>query len=71
MVFLDPPYKSDLATDAIQTLIDFNMLNQDAIIVVEHSNDVSIPLLSGMKLKTTRKFHQTSTTLFEYNGVVL
>lgn len=68
MVFLDPPYKSDLATDAISTLIDFNLLNQDAIIAIEHSNDVSIPLLSGMKQKTTRRFHQTTVTLLQYNG---
>lgn len=69
IVFLDPPYKSDLATDAIKTLIDFNMLNQDAIIIVEHSNDVEIPLFLGMKLRKARKFHETTATLFEYIGV--
>lgn len=68
VVFLDPPYESKLAEEAIQTLIDFNLLSHGAIIVAEHSNSVEIPLLSGLKLRTTRKFHQTAITLFDYVG---
>lgn len=36
LVYLDPPYKSDYAIKSLEMLDDFNLLNDNATIVVEH-----------------------------------
>ena len=36
LVYLDPPYKSDFAMKALDMLDEFDLLNSDATIVVEH-----------------------------------
>jgi len=38
LVYLDPPYKSDFALQALDMLYQLNLLNENACIVVEHDN---------------------------------
>ncbi len=42
IVFLDPPYKSDFYEKTLEALIKYNMLNEDAIIVMEHLQSIDI-----------------------------
>ena len=35
IVFLDPPYKTDFAIDAIKIVIEKDLLNQNAMIIIE------------------------------------
>lgn len=35
IIFLDPPYKTDYAINAIEQIIEFNLLEEDGIIIVE------------------------------------
>ncbi len=38
IVFLDPPYQTDLAEDAVKIIIEKKLLNEDAIIILETDN---------------------------------
>ncbi len=42
IVFLDPPYRSDFYEKTLEALIKYNMLNEDAIIVMEHLQSIEI-----------------------------
>ena len=35
IIFIDPPYKDDIAVDSVQMILSLNLLNQDGIIVIE------------------------------------
>lgn len=40
IIFLDPPYKEDLLVDAIETILDFNLLANDGIIIAETDEEI-------------------------------
>ena len=40
IVFLDPPYKNNLIKPAIEALIDYDLLNDDALIICEYESEV-------------------------------
>lgn len=40
IVFLDPPYKNNLITPAIEALISNNLLNNEALIICEYENEI-------------------------------
>lgn len=42
IVFVDPPYESAFYTEVLDRLFEYNMLNDDAIIVLEHKKDENI-----------------------------
>ena len=58
IVLLDPPYQTDLGLKAIEILIEKNLLNDNAIIVFETSNDLNIDL-NYPNFKITRKKYGT------------
>lgn len=35
IIFIDPPYKSDLSIEALKELIDKNLINEDSLIIIE------------------------------------
>ena len=39
MVFIDPPYKKDLAVKAVEKIISLDLLNKNGIIIVETDED--------------------------------
>ncbi len=42
VIFLDPPYKADLVKDSLNRIINLNLLNKDAVIVIETDNPEDI-----------------------------
>ncbi len=44
VIFIDPPYESDLYERALEIIKNNNLLNDDAIIILEHPIDKSIDL---------------------------
>lgn len=54
IVLLDPPYKTNLGLDAIQLLIENNLLNDNAVILFETSFDKGISL-NYNNFKITKK----------------
>jgi 16S rRNA G966 N2-methylase RsmD len=35
IIFLDPPYELDISKDAVKLILDYELLNQDGIIIIE------------------------------------
>lgn len=56
IVFLDPPYKTDFAEQAIQQLVGLNLLNQNAIVVWEHDNFKLQYVKTNFANATTKKY---------------
>ena len=55
IVFLDPPYKTDFGVKAIQLLIENNLLNENAIIIFETSQENNFDLnFKNFSLKTKK-----------------
>lgn len=54
LVFLDPPYASDFAADAVQILLRKGLLLPGAIIVWEHDGTVVLPDFDAFIKKTYR-----------------
>ena len=40
IIFLDPPYKLNLINDCLKTIKEFDILNNDGIIICEYENEV-------------------------------
>ena len=53
VIFLDPPYKDEILNEVVSTIIKYDLLSKDAIIVCEVSNDYikSFDLLDRVKTK--------------------
>ena len=53
VIFLDPPYASDLGEMAIAKIIEFELLKKDGVIVFEHGSDKKFVLKDkGYKVRT-------------------
>lgn len=35
LIFIDPPYKKDIAIDSVTKILEYNLLSKDGIIIVE------------------------------------
>ncbi len=42
IVFLDPPYETDFATEAVKLLLEKNLLKQNAMIIIETDNSKKV-----------------------------
>lgn len=42
IVFLDPPYETDFATEAVKILLEKNLLKQNAMIIIETDNSKKV-----------------------------
>lgn len=69
LVFLDPPFQSDLLTNISTLLSNSGCLAADAIIYVEHNNESDIVLPANWQLFKEKKAGQVAYKLFE-NRVV-
>ncbi|HUS30407.1 MAG TPA: 16S rRNA (guanine(966)-N(2))-methyltransferase RsmD [Kofleriaceae bacterium] len=65
LVFLDPPYKSDLAVRAAKSLSTHRLLTDDAIVVIEHDRIHAPPDQLESLLRTDeRKYGDTMVSFF-------
>ena len=55
IIFLDPPFDSNLAEIALQKILKFNLLNKDGVVVWEHPTDTDTSKFK-FKIKDTRKY---------------
>lgn len=52
VIFIDPPYKDDIAVDAVQKILSLNLLNKDGIIIIEtDEKDREIENLKNLDIK--------------------
>jgi 16S rRNA (guanine966-N2)-methyltransferase len=56
LVFLDPPYFSNLIAPTIKSLASGGWLTEDAVIVVEHDEKETIELPQGFESRDRRKY---------------
>ena len=70
LVFLDPPYKLTGAyADVVKRLLAEDMLDEDALIVMEHARDAVLPDLPGeVELCDTRRYGDTCLSLVRRRG---
>lgn len=40
IIFLDPPYKMNLINDALNKIVEYNLLNKDGIVVCEYESEL-------------------------------
>ena len=64
LVFLDPPYKDDYIDKAITKLLEYNMLNKNALIICEYNKEINheYDLLEEAK---TKKYGDKFVTIFK------
>ena len=55
LVFVDPPYRSDLATRAVVAVVAARQLAPDAVIVIEHDRRNAPPETLGSLLRTDQR----------------
>ncbi len=61
LVFLDPPYRKELAVPTMTMLEETNLLAPGAIVVVEEHHSVSLPKSIGsLRLTDKRKYGETA-----------
>ena len=64
IVFLDPPYKDDYIEKTINKLIEYNMLNEEALVVCEYDKEINMTYPSLIETKT-KKYGDKFITIFK------
>ena len=62
-VFLDPPYGKGLVDDILQYLVDHQMLNPQACIVVEELKEVEFKGIEGIELNKRKEYGITALNI--------
>ncbi|KRL67872.1 16S rRNA (guanine(966)-N(2))-methyltransferase RsmD [Companilactobacillus versmoldensis] len=68
LVFLDPPYRMKITEDLIKTMIDNNLLADNAIIVDETDYDVDLVGLGSVELLRKKDYKDTKVVLYKFGG---
>ncbi|MBN1778272.1 MAG: 16S rRNA (guanine(966)-N(2))-methyltransferase RsmD [Clostridiales bacterium] len=68
LVFLDPPYDLTQYRDMTDTLIENELLSDDALIVIEHRKDVIPGLSPPFILKDHRTYGDTVIHIYRFNA---
>ena len=66
LVFLDPPYGKGLVDGILEYLVVNEMLNDQAVIVVEELKEVTFDLPESLDLKKRHEYGITALTILEY-----
>lgn len=67
LVFCDPPYNKGLVEKSLMKLVENNVLEDEAIIVVEHSKHESIPDdFSNYEVRRSEKYGETIVSFILY-----
>ena len=67
-VFLDPPYGKGLVDDILFFLVENQMLNDEACIVVEELKEVEFQPISSLELSRRKEYGITALNIFYYDG---
>ena len=67
-VFLDPPYGKGLVDDILFFLVENQMLNDEACIVVEELKEVEFQPISSLELPRRKEYGITALNIFYYDG---
>ncbi len=58
IIFLDPPYKTDFAFEAVKMILEKDLLNKNAMIIIETDNDKILEKIENLncEIKDIRKY---------------
>lgn len=61
IIFLDPPFESDCGINAIMKIMELNLLDDDGVIVFEHSSEINLNNIIDLKafnleLQSSKKY---------------
>lgn len=56
IIFLDPPYKSDYISNSIQKILEYNLLEDDGIIIAETDDVDKLKKIKDIEVYDTRKY---------------
>lgn len=69
LIFLDPPYQSDLLETAIAHIARFDILTPHGIIIAEHPADKVLPALAPpYRMGRSYRFGKIGFTLYRRDG---
>lgn len=67
LIFLDPPYNKGIIDDALENLIDLNLLNDECQVVCEYSNDEKINFVHDkLKIYKEKNYGSINITIYDY-----
>lgn len=56
IVFLDPPFNTDLGDDALNKIVEYDLLNDDAVVIFEHFQNEKHQFPKGLEIEDERKY---------------
>lgn len=67
LIFLDPPYKIDLINlkKVLNSIIEFNLLSQHALVIVEHSSRINLLVPAQLHLVSRHKYGDTAWSVLK------
>lgn len=69
LVFIDPPYATDMATDALLRILEAEILAPGAILVVETGRKASLAELpTGLTLRKESRYSISYVSIYEWEG---
>src|ERR1700679_2400725 len=68
LVFLDPPYRSNLMSPALRSLLGGNWLAPDALLVAETAADEAAPATEGFTAIDSRVYGETRVTFLRVSS---
>ena len=68
LIFIDPPYASNLILSSIKNLITANFIKKKAIIIIEHSTheEINPKELEDLKFLAERRYSKTIFSFFQF-----
>jgi 16S rRNA G966 N2-methylase RsmD len=65
LLFVDPPYASDLGHRALEAVVAAGLLTAGARVVLEHSPDSPPQAIPGLRIIAAKRYGDTSITMIE------
>mgnify|MGYP006280725121 CR=1 FL=1 len=68
IIFLDPPYKNNLVNKTLHELLNNELIQKGALVVVEHHRDEEIDQFASFKILKDRNYNETVVKVYFYKG---
>lgn len=65
IIFLDPPYNKEVINDIVYTINTDNMLNEEGLIVIEHSGNYKYIDYTGLEVIKDKKYGDKFITILQ------
>jgi len=66
LILLDPPYKKQKLSTLITFIYEHHLLNQEGVIICEHSSDVNLPeQIGSLIVKKSEQYGHSVITIYE------